>query len=153
MREVPAPKAPVDTALGDRWYELATALDRQGAISALTRELAWQAALLGVDSGGPQQRWRLQVESESLRATALSDKLAAALSLVVGAEVCLDIEAGVPQDTPARRDAQARAEQKAQAEQTIRNDPVVVELMKQFKSARIVPGSIQAITLQEGNRP
>jgi DNA polymerase-3 subunit gamma/tau len=52
---------------------------------------------------------------------------------------------GVPTDTPALRDAAARAQAQAQAEQTMTSDPVVRELMSQFKTARIVPGSIKPV--------
>ena len=41
------------------------------------------------------------------------------------------------------RDAVARAVSQREAEQTIQDDPAVRELMAQFPTARIVPGSIK----------
>jgi DNA polymerase-3 subunit gamma/tau len=64
---------------------------------------------------------------------------------VHGAQVELELIDGVPSDTPALRDAAARALAQQQAEQTMTTDPVVRELMSQFKTARIVPGSIKPV--------
>ena len=50
-----------------------------------------------------------------------------------------------PQDSPARRDAAERERRQRRAETAIRNDPLVLDLMAQFKSARIVPGSIKPL--------
>jgi DNA polymerase-3 subunit gamma/tau len=89
--------------------------------------------------------WRLAVEREALRQKALADKLAAAITALTGGEVQLDLQAGVPEDSPARRDAAERARRQAEAEATIQADPVVRELLSQFKGARIVPGSIKPL--------
>ena len=62
-----------------------------------------------------------------------------------GAPVALDLVDGVPVDSPALREAAARARAQQQAEQTMTSDPVVRELMSQFKTARIVPGSIKPV--------
>lgn len=100
-----------------------------------------QAELVALDE--PAGRWRLRVERESLRAIALRDKLQAALAEALGTPVALELEAGVAADSPARRDAAERERRQREAEQTIHNDPVVRELMSQFSTARIVPGSIK----------
>ena len=63
----------------------------------------------------------------------------------LGEPVQLDIEAGAPQDSIARRDAAARDAAQRDAEQTIQNDPAVQEVMAQFRTARIVPGSIKPL--------
>ena len=112
-------------------------------MSALVRELAMQSGLRGIDEDATPPRWRLVVEREALHAPALRDKLAAALAAELGRPVALDIEGGVPEDSPARREAAERARRQAEAEAAIRQDPVVRELMSQFKTARIVPGSIK----------
>jgi DNA polymerase-3 subunit gamma/tau len=57
----------------------------------------------------------------------------------------IELLAGAAQDTPARRDAAAREQRQREAEEIIRNDPVVRDLMTQFKTARIVPGSIKPV--------
>jgi DNA polymerase-3 subunit gamma/tau len=59
--------------------------------------------------------------------------------------VALTLTSGVPQDSPARRDAAERERRQRLAEDAIRNDPLVLDLMSQFKSARIVPGSIKPL--------
>jgi DNA polymerase-3 subunit gamma/tau len=135
--------AATNGALGDRWVALATKLAAQGAIVALARELAWQAGLLSVDDQAVPAVWTLQVEREPLRSPALRDKLAAALAAELGAPMELLLVAGTPDDSPARREAAERARRQGIAEETIRTDPVVQALLAQYKSARIVPGSIK----------
>lgn len=128
-------------------------LDRQGAITALARELAWQAGVVehGVSAGG--QRWLLRLESATLSADGPREKLAAALAGLLGCPVQLELQTGAPEDTLARRDAAERARQQARAEDMIRGDPVVVQLMQQFNTARLVPGSIKPLSTSEGPTP
>jgi DNA polymerase-3 subunit gamma/tau len=57
--------------------------------------------------------------------------------------VQLEVEAGAATDTPAQRAAVERARRQSEAEQIIHNDPLVQAVMKQFKTARIVPGSVK----------
>jgi ABC-type multidrug transport system fused ATPase/permease subunit len=72
--------------------------------------------------------------------------IAAAMQATLCGEVRLDLRAGAATDTPARRDAAARAARQAQAERVIREDPAVIELLGQFKGARIVPNSIKPLS-------
>ena len=137
------PAGDAATRWGDHWAERVRRLCEQGTVSALVRELAMQSGLRGIDEDATPPRWRLVVEREALHAPALRDKLAAALAAELGRPVALDIEGGVPEDSPARREAAERARRQAEAEAAIRQDPVVRELMSQFKTARIVPGSIK----------
>jgi DNA polymerase-3 subunit gamma/tau len=127
------------TALGDRWAETVARLVERQAVTALVRELAMQAQLVAVEGA----LWRLRVERESLRAQPLRDKLQAALSELLQTPQQLEIEGGGVEDSPARRDAAERARRQREAEQIIHGDPLVQELMGQFKTARIVPGSIK----------
>jgi len=132
------------TELGGQWAALIRPLVAAGSVSAMVRELALQAELLAVvaaDGGG--RRWRLRVERETLRAPALALKLAAALQSALDEPAQLVVEAGVAQDSIGRRDAVAREAAQREAEQTIQDDPAVRELMAQFPTARIVPGSIK----------
>ena len=138
-----AAATPSNAALSDRWSNLLKALDARGAVSGMVREVAWQAGAVALDESSAGHLWQLVVESESLRADAQRDKLAAALTAEVGVPVSLSLRAGVPDDSPAKRDAQLRAQRQTRAEESIRSDPVVVELMNQFKGARVVPGSIK----------
>jgi len=145
---VPTAAAPVElvtTALGDRWAERVERLLQGAAVSALARELAVQAGLQQIDDTAVPPRWDLLVERDSLRSDALRDKLCAALQAELGQPLQLRLLPGVPADSPALRQAQQRARAQQRAEASIRNDPLVVELLSQFKSARIVPGSIKPI--------
>jgi DNA polymerase-3 subunit gamma/tau len=134
-----------DAVLAERWNGVVKALTEQGSIAALVRELAQQAGLTRIDDTQTPPRWLLTVAREPLRQAALSDKLAAALSTHLGTAVALEVQPGQPSDTPALRDTAERNRRQAAAEATIQQDPVVLELMNQFKTARIVPGSIKPI--------
>lgn len=129
------------TELGDRWADVVAQLNERSAIVALVRELAQQAELVRAEGS----QWLLRVERETLRAQPLRDKLQAALATVVAPAPQLEVEAGVAQDSPARREAAERERRQRQAEHIIRNDPLVQELMSQFRTARIVPGSIKPV--------
>ncbi len=146
---IPAPSLPevprADPALGDRWAALVGQLDQQGDLQALVRELAVQSGLLAIVEASNPPLWRLAVEREPLRNPALQDKLCDALAALLGHAVALDVQAGSPTDTPAKRDAAERQRQQAAAEVVIHADPVVQQLLAQYKTARIVPGSIKPI--------
>ncbi len=139
------PAAPIATELGDRWADVVQRMIAASSIVALVRELALQAQCVAIDEVAPVPVWRLRVERETLRAPAQCEKLQAALSELLGRAVRIEIEAGVADDTPARRDAAERARRQAEAEQTIQNDPLVQALMAQYKTARIVPGSVKSL--------
>jgi DNA polymerase-3 subunit gamma/tau len=130
-----------DPALGDRWQALVGQLTESGAISTLTRELAWQSGLERIDG----RRWLLRVERETLRAPALAERLAAALADALGDAVTLDVQVGRPSDSPALREAAERARRQREAEDHIQADPLVQELLSSFQGARIVPGSIKPL--------
>ena len=89
--------------------------------------------------------WHLTVARESLRNPALVEKLGTALSAHLGQAVSLQVQAGQPADSPAQRDAAERARRQAAAEALIQQDPGVLALMQQFKTARIVPGSVKPV--------
>ena len=141
---LPAPSEK-SVALANRWHDVARRMAEAGRIVALTRELAWQAGLIGVDEDATPPLWRLRVDSESLRQPALCEKLQAALAAELGEPVAIDIERGVPEDSPLRREMGERNRRQVEAEERIRADPVVIEMLSQFKTARIVPGSIKPI--------
>ncbi len=139
----PAAGSFTPTPLGDRWTRVARHLAESGAIGALVRELALQAQCIGVDEAAEPMTWTVRVERETLRSAANCDKLQAALAEAVKKPVRLVVEAGPTEDTPARRDAAERARRQAEAEQIIHDDPLVQALMAQYKTARIVPGSVK----------
>lgn len=129
----------VTTPLGDRWAALVKRLVEAGAISALVRELAMQSECTAFDDA----RIALRVDRETLRSAANVDKLRVAVEQTLGRAVALQAEPGTPEDSPARRDAAERARAQAEAEQIIADDPLVKALMAQYKTARIVPGSVK----------
>ena len=135
----------VATSLGDRWADQVANLVRSGAVAALVRELAQQAGLERIDESTQPPTWHLRVELDSLRSEALRDKLCQALAATRGEAVQLVLLAGTASDSPARRDAAERERRQRHAEDSIRGDPLVRELMSQFKGARIVPGSIKPL--------
>jgi DNA polymerase-3 subunit gamma/tau len=132
------------TVLGDQWAAAVRPLVAAGSVTALVRELALQAELLAATLlAGGGRCWQLRVERETLRNPALAAKLATALQDALGEPVQIEVLAGLPQDSIARRDASAREAAQRDAEQVIQNDPIVLGLMAQFRTARIVPGSIK----------
>ena len=145
----------IDAALAERWNDTVKALSEQGAVVAMVKELATQAGLRLIDDSVSPPRWFLLVAREPLRNPALADKLSAALAAHLGHAVALEDEAGQPADSPAQRDAAERARRQAAAEAIIQQDPVVLALMQQFKTARIVPGSIKPVLpeLKKGSSP
>jgi DNA polymerase-3 subunit gamma/tau len=133
----------VATPMGERWAGIVAMLEQRQLITALVRELALQAELVA-QGDGAAPLWRLRVERESLRTTALRDKLRAALVEGLGIPgLQLELQAGAAHDTPARRTAAERQRRQQEAEQIIHDDPLVQEMLAQFKTARIVPGSIK----------
>ena len=143
---VPSHIALVTTALGDRWSDLLRPVLAAGSITALVRELALQGELIGVEPRDGAVVWRLRVERESLRTPALRDKLQAALQTHADATLRVELEAGVPVDSLAKRDAAEREAAQREAEHLIQGDPAVRALMAQFRTARIVPGSIKPVS-------
>jgi DNA polymerase-3 subunit gamma/tau len=133
------------TALGTRWAGIVGELLQNGAVTALARELALQAGLAGIDGQTVPPTWQLCVERDSLRTDMLRDKLGQALQAHLDEPLQLVLQPGVPEDSPARRESIERERKQHQAEAAIRSDPVVLDLMAQFKSARIVPGSIKPL--------
>jgi DNA polymerase-3 subunit gamma/tau len=131
------------TALGARWAEVVRGLTDAGSISAFTRELAMQAQCVALDERATPIVCRLRVEGETLRAAAAWEKLQAALAESLQCAVRLEVEPGPAEDSPAKRDAAERARRQAHAEQVIHDDPLVQALMAQYKTARIVPGSVK----------
>ena len=152
---VPAPTAPTasdddptassteGSRAADLWTALVQRLASAGAITAMVRELAMQAECLRVLDGASGRIWQLRVERENLRAPALRERLQAALAQVEGRAERIEIEAGAVGDTPAARDAAERDRRQAEAERVINDDPLVKALMAQYKTARIVPGSVR----------
>ena len=138
------PAVPIEgPVVADRWATFVRRLVDAGAIGAMVRELAMQAQGLAVAETASGVTWTLRVERENLRAPALRERLQAAATQHEGRDVRLELEPGAVDDTPALRDAAERDRRQAEAERTIQDDPLVQALMAQYKTARIVPGSIK----------
>ncbi|HEX4236165.1 MAG TPA: DNA polymerase III subunit gamma/tau, partial [Caldimonas sp.] len=131
------------TRAADLWCSLVQRLVAAGAIAAMVRELAMQAECIGIVDTGAEQIWQLRVERENLRAPALRERLQTAASQAVGRGLRLEVDAAAAVDTPATRDAAERDRRQAEAERAIEQDPLVRALMAQYKTARIVPGSVK----------
>jgi DNA polymerase-3 subunit gamma/tau len=150
---VAPPRAAIDqgrviaegAAAADLWCALVAGLVGAGAIQAMVRELAMQAECVRVIAAGAGRTWHLRVERENLRTQALRERLLAAASEAEGHPVRLEIEAAAVADTPAARDAAERERRQAAAERAIEEDPLVRALMSQYKTARIVPGSVKPL--------
>jgi DNA polymerase-3 subunit gamma/tau len=142
-----APCAVSDRVAADRWVEVVQRMIDSAAIGAMVRELAMQAecVAVGVADGAAEQLWRLRVERENLRAQPLRERLQAALGDTLGRAVRIELEAGTALDSPAERQAAERRRRQAEAEQTIHDDPLVKALLAQYKTARIVPGSVKPL--------
>ncbi len=135
----PVAAVPADGADGDAWFETVMALVKAEAVSALVRELALQSECVSRAA----DNWSLRVASESLAQPGTRERLQTALQQA-GFEVRLSVETGPVTDTPARRLAAAAAERQRQAEDTIRQDPFVQAMLRDF-GGKIVPGSIQPL--------
>lgn len=142
-----AESAPVQSfaagGIGQRWHELVRQMIDASRVQAMARELAVQAQCIAFDERAEPLRCALRVEREMLRAPAHVERLQAALADTLNRAVRVEVEAGVAEDSPAKRDAAERARRQAEAEQIIHNDPLVQALMAQYKTARIVPGSVK----------
>lgn len=112
-------------------------------VAALVRELAMQSELVEVDDA--QTHFHLRVERGTLAAEGTRAKLEAALTQLLGHAVRLQVEVAPTSDTPARREAAQREARQRAAEEALRNDPLVVSLLQQFATARIVPGSVKPL--------
>ena len=142
-----AESAPVQSfaagGIGQRWAELVRQMIDASRIQAMARELAVQAQCIVFDERAEPLRCVLRVEREMLRAPVHAEKLQAALADTLNRAVRVEVEAGVAEDSPSKRDAAERARRQAEAEQIIHDDPLVQALMAQYKTARIVPGSVK----------
>lgn len=138
----PLPSEGPSKALADQWETVVRALIESGQISGLARELAWQSMLASVSSGLTAV-WHLVVEHDSLRSEGVAHTLTQALSAHLGSPARLEITCASVSDTPAHREASRRQERIRQAESILAGDSQVQALLGQFKTARIVPGSVK----------
>ena len=118
---------------------------QRGLIAALVRELAMQSQWIDDPPATTARAGACASSASRCAAPRCATSCARPLRRCTAQPVELELLDGVPSDTPALREAAARARAQQQAEQTMTTDPVVRELMSQFKTARIVPGSIKPV--------
>lgn len=140
-----SPPTAASSTAGDRWAQVVGELNEAGRLSAFARELAMQAQCTSIDEQHEPIRLRLRVERDNLRAAGPCEKLQAALAQHLGRPVVLEVDAGRADDSAAKRDLQERTRRQTLAEQIIHDDPLVKSLMAQYKTARIVPGSVKPL--------
>jgi DNA polymerase-3 subunit gamma/tau len=142
----PPPLPPFErTALGTQWAELVAQWNGANLLVALVRELAMQAELVASGTAGETTEWRLRVARETLRNPALVEKLTNIARQQLGRDVRIAVEAGEAQDSPAKREAYEADRRQRTAIEDIQSDPTVRALLDQFRTARILPGSIKPL--------
>jgi len=135
------------TPLGTAWAELVAQWNGSSLLVALVRELAMQAELISREDaaeGGPST-WTLRVARETLRNPALVEKLANIARQQLGREIRLVVVAGEALDSPAKRETAEADRRQREAIENIQSDPAVRALLEQFRTARILPGSIKPL--------
>jgi DNA polymerase III subunit gamma/tau len=136
---VPPPLQPVPGLNWDGdWPLLATLLPLRGVV----QQLALQTEMLKCEHGDDGTQFHFRVPIETLRSTTNVEKLTAALSEHFGRPVRVVTEIGTVRHTASAVAQAAREERQRQAEETVRNDPFVQAMMREF-GASIVPGSIK----------
>jgi DNA polymerase-3 subunit gamma/tau len=98
-------------------------------------------------SNADQQQTAIRFNSvavDVLLANGSAEKLTAVLSEHFGQTVRLQTKIGAVEHTASAAAMADRAERQSEAEQSMRDDPFVQKLMREF-GATIVPGSVKAI--------
>ncbi|MBA4254593.1 MAG: DNA polymerase III, subunit gamma and tau [Polaromonas sp.] len=134
---------PSPSLQGDFWHALVVDMVKAETVGALVRELALQAQLLARDDSAAPAHWLLRIENASLTQGTTRDRLQAALAQH-GHTVKLGIEVGAVVDSPARRLAAAATQRLREAEDTLRQDPFVQSMQREF-GGKMVPGSIRPL--------
>jgi len=129
----------IPTPEGEFWHAVVKDLVDKELINALVRELALQSQLVAKNA----DRWHLKLERESLNQAWARERLTVALA-TQGHAVELDFEFGKVNDSPLLRHTVAQNEKQWAAQNLIENDPMVLDLMRDF-GAKIVPGSVKPL--------
>lgn len=120
------------------WPRLASQLPMRG----VAQQLALQTELVKCAYDGDAALFHFLVPIEALRMAANVDKLAAALTDYFGKPARVTTEIGVVMQTADKRARQERDVLQQQAEQTIKDDPFVQSMVREF-GASVVAGSIK----------
>jgi len=122
------------------WPHLAAALPLRGMV----QQMAQQSELVRCENVGNSLCFHLRIPVETLRASGNVDKLTAVLGEHFGKNIRVETEIGAVALTANAKAEADRAERQREAEQTVRNDPFVQVMMREF-GASIVPGSIRPL--------
>jgi len=139
VSEAPSRDDGVQSLSRARWPALAAQLPVTGLAAELARQSEWV--------GGSGTTIRLRVAVRSLAQAQGQARLRTVLSEYFGTPIALQVEVGSTGADTAHAAAQAAvAVRQQQAAQTVKADPFVQALIRDF-DAQIVPGSIQALPL------
>lgn len=134
---------PPGNPITDRWAIVVEALDAQGLVSALARELALNSQAKTISEG--ETTWVLLCERQTLLQDTNKCKLEQALNSLLGHTVELMLECAPTRDTPSLRKRHHEQQKLAYAQRQVESDPDVQKWLQQFPGARIVPGSVKAL--------
>jgi DNA polymerase-3 subunit gamma/tau len=122
------------------WPQLAADLSLRGMVA----QMAQQSELVRCEQSGNSVIFHLRIPVETLRASGNIEKLTAVLGERFNKNVRVETEIGAVALTANARAQADRAERQREAEHTMRNDPFVQVMMREF-DASIVPGSIRPL--------
>lgn len=137
---VAPPRLPASDGVNGDWPQLVRQLPLRGVV----HQLAMQSELLAYSEDGEVLAIRIRVPVDTLLSAGSGEKLAAALTAHYRRPVRLDTEVGAVSYTAHAADQAEQAERQRIAEHTLRADPFVQTLMRDF-GATIVPGSIRPV--------
>ncbi|WP_034298645.1 DNA polymerase III subunit gamma/tau [Herbaspirillum sp. RV1423] len=137
-----AQTAQVIASLGwdGNWPQLAADLPLRGMV----QQMAQQSELIRCENSGNTVCFYLRIPVETLRAAGNVEKLTAVLSERFNKSIRVETEIGAVALTANAKAEADRAERQRDAELTMRNDPFVQVMMREF-GASIVPGSIRPL--------
>lgn len=140
VRAPMATGGPPSLANREDWHALVARLELGGVAS----ELAHNCELVAWD--GQCLRLTLDQASQRLRVATTEQRLRAALAVVLGADLRLEIQVAHPEgETPSQRRTREAGERQRAAEEALAADPVTQALGNQF-GARLIPGSVRPMT-------
>jgi len=138
---VAPPAAPLpDLNWDGHWPALAKILPVRGVV----QQLALQSELIGCENNQGVIQFHLRVALETLLSSGSANKLMAALSKHFGQPIRVIADVGAVSHTAHQQATAEHQVRQHQAEQTMRSDPFVQTLMREF-GATIVPGSIKPV--------
>lgn len=131
------------TPVTDRWFDIVMALEQQGLVIALVRELVMNTQ--AQEMSDDEKRWLLFCDRQTLLQENNQRKLVQILTDFLDHPVDLTFDFQPTNDTPNLRIKHMEEQKLAQAVLRVETDPDVQHLLKQFPGSKVVPGSIKAL--------